>query len=475
MRQHSIDHKPTLARLIILALGASLIAVGCDRGPDTLAKAAPGRVPAETQRPGDSAAGYDAILNRPVGTCGLPYSVYEAALDDADEAPRLPDRTGRNAALPYSLTAYTTPAGVELVTFNCLTCHAAELNGEIVIGLGNEFLDFTQDTVAAAERAGALIEDPGEVAEWRRWTDRITAIAPYSTTETIGANPAENITLALYAHRDPKTLAWSDTPLIEPPPSPAPPLSVPPWWHMSKKHAMFYDAEGRGDHARLMMLASALCVDAVADAAALDSWFTDVRAFIAALEPPPYPYAIDETLASDGRVIFEDNCKKCHGTYGEGGSYPNRVVPLGKVETDPLIAEQRYSREWDRFRQWLADSFYGERSRVEPSGGYIAPPLDGIWATAPYLHNGSVPTLASLLDSSKRPAYWRFADEREYDEDALGWSYVALNEGKSGAKRAERHLVYDTRVPGYSNQGHTFGDKLTPAERMAVIEYLKTL
>ena len=47
---------------------------------------------------------------------------------------------------------------------------------------------------------------------------------------------------------------------------------------------------------------------------------------------------------------------------------------------------------------------------ADPVPGYTAPPLDGIWATGPFLHNGSVPNLALVLDSTRRPTYWRRVD-----------------------------------------------------------------
>jgi hypothetical protein len=109
--------------------------------------------------------------------------------------------------------------------------------------------------------------------------------------------------------------------------------------------------------------------------------------------------------------------------------------------------------------------------------GYIAPPLDGVWATAPYLHNGSVPTLEALLNSTKRPQYWiRTFDSSDYNDKTLGWNYTALEYGKDGATDSEqRKRLYDTTLPGYSKNGHTFGDHLTDAERRQLLEYLKTL
>jgi mono/diheme cytochrome c family protein len=466
-----------LSDKVIVALAVALLA-GCgqDGDRDAVSKSEPGKVAAEEQRPGDPAKGYDALLNRASVTCGLPVSAYRKSVGKVDPNLLLPDRTGLNAELPYSLTAHLSASGVELVTSNCLSCHAAPLNGELVIGLGNEFLDFTKDPIVSVESAGAYVNGEAEAAEWRKWADRVDAVAPYMMTDTLGANPANNLTLALFAHRDPKTLAWSDDLILEPPPEQPLPVSVPPWWNMRKKHASFYNAEGRGDQARFMMLASATCTDTVEEAAAMDSWFTDVRAYLTTLEPPAYPYPVDGDLAVKGRKLYLKNCKRCHGTYGEDWAYPNKVIGLEDVGTDPALAQGGYN-DADRFIRWFEQSFYGELARAEPALGYIAPPLDGVWATAPYLHNGSVPTLAALLETTSRPKYWRFAgEEPDYDQQALGWTFNVVAYGKEGAMGwDERNRIYDTTLRGYSNRGHDFGDELTQAERAALLEYLKTL
>ncbi|MEL6133964.1 MAG: hypothetical protein AAFR59_11425, partial [Bacteroidota bacterium] len=108
-------------------------------------------------------------------------------------------------------------------------------------------------------------------------------------------------------------------------------------------------------------------------------------------------------------------------------------------------------------------------SHNEASYGYMAPPLDGIWATAPYLHNGSVPDLWSLLDSKARPTYWqRTAESEDYTLEKVGWNYTDRNNPRG-------KWTYDTTLPGSSNVGHYFGDTLSTSERWAMIEYLKTL
>ncbi|MFW5723670.1 MAG: hypothetical protein ACOCWF_03805, partial [Halochromatium sp.] len=111
--------------------------IACDGArPVAVTKAEPGPIPASAQRSGDAEAGYEALVNRAVVTCGLPYDAYAASRGAPEPEYALQGRRGRNAELPYALTAFTAESGVELVTSNCLGCHAAPLNGELVIGLG---------------------------------------------------------------------------------------------------------------------------------------------------------------------------------------------------------------------------------------------------------------------------------------------------------------------------------------------------
>ncbi len=95
---------------------------------------------------------------------------------------------------------------------------------------------------------------------------------------------------------------------------------------------------------------------------------------------------------------------------------------------------------------------------------YKARPLNGIWASAPYLHNGSVPSLhALLLPPASRPA--RFSVGRwEYDPKNVGY----VSDGQVP-------FVVDTTLPGNGNGGHEYGTKLAEEDRRALVEYLKTL
>ena len=479
------------------AVGTANLAVGPERtAPWPAARvAAAGPVPAHEQRPGDPERGREALLGEDYVACGIPENAYRRLLGDAP-VPTLPEREGPAADLPFFNNVVTNDDGVRLVTNNCLTCHGAPLFGEIVVGLGNEFLDFTGDASLPVERAGALVSGEAETRAWERYADRIAAIAPHLRTRTVGSNPANNVTFALIAHRDPDTNAWLDEPAVALPPTEAAPVSVPPWWRMKKKHAMFWMGEGRGDHARIMMAASILCSDSIEELDEIDAYAPDVRAFIDSLEPPAWPFELDGALAARGEALFGRHCSGCHGRYdGAAGPppdpatdgptdprlYPNLLVPLEVIGTDPTLVEHAYSEAGLSYTDWFNRSWYGREGLAAAGPGYVAPPLDGIWATAPYGHNGSVPNLTAWLDSTARPTYWRripetSADPEGFDAADVGWRHEALGTGQDGvADPVARARIYDTTQPGHDNGGHTFGDALTDAERAAVVEYLKTL
>lgn len=94
--------------------------------------------------------------------------------------------------------------------------------------------------------------------------------------------------------------------------------------------------------------------------------------------------------------------------------------------------------------------------------GYRARPLNGVWSSAPYLHNGSVPTLFDLLqDQEKRPKQFR-TGSRVFDPVKVGFAANGL-------------FQFDTTLPGSSNQGHNFTADLTDEQRYDLIEYLKKI
>ena len=311
---------------------------------------------------------------------------------------------------------------------------------------------------------------------------------------TIGQNPAEAFTGALLAHHDPTTLAWSEEPLQ--------PVEIrdehgnimadarltsdpPPWWRAKKKNALFYNGMARGDHRGTMALATSVCVDDIVEAERVDGLFRDMQAYVTTVTAPLYKRSIDAELAKKGKAVFTSTCAGCHGTYADDptddarDTYPNLLIPLDVIGTDPAVANMGVVHA-PQFVDFYNGSFYGKITRTvpdDPFPGYMPPPLDGIWATAPYFHNGSVPTIELVLNSKARPAVWKRVDldDTHYDEDALGWPWEAPPYSQADAPADEQKFIFDTSYWSQTNTGHTFGDALTDAERRSVIEYLKTL
>jgi mono/diheme cytochrome c family protein len=191
------------------------------------------------------------------------------------------------------------------------------------------------------------------------------------------------------------------------------------------------------------------------------------------LPSPAYPFAIDKGLAARGAPAYKKYCADCHGVDGKDfrGKEVGKVTPIEEIGTDRhRLDSYTYTVA---VNQNMIFAGYGEErfSHFRKTYGYANSPLDGLWLRAPYLHNGSVPTLRDLLEpSSKRPVqFYRGYDV--YDQKKVGFvSDVPDEKGK-------KFFVYDTRQPGNGNQGHEgvrYGTELAPAEKEALVEYLKT-
>jgi len=425
-------------------------------------------LPANEQQPGDAAKGYTYLTTGDFLKSGLPYGAFVAA--NGKSKSNLLQREGKNATLSHGYNMIEKD-GIEMVIPTCLQCHAEEFDGQLVMGLGNTTLDFTRAGRRDVNTRINVLKTmaPKQYAAAEPFLTAFATTYPLLETEVRGVNPADGLAAVLAAHRNPKTLQWSDSAMLTLPDKLIP-TDVPAWWLMKKKNAMFYTGFGRGDFGKFLMLSNLLTVTDTAEAREVSSHFSDVLAYIRSLQPPAYPKDINQGLAKKGRRVFNDNCSGCHGTYGKKDSYPNLLVPSSVVQTDSALCNALVENK--QFIDWFNTSWFvqGDNpAQLVPFNGYIAPPLDGVWVTAPYMHNGSVPTIEAMLNSSIRPTYWsRDFKNPEYDYEAIGWKYEKHEE-------PHKKKVYNTTLPGYGNHGHYFGDGLSTEERTAVIEYLKTL
>ena len=429
-------------------------------------------IPASPQRSGDVAEGYRYLTTGDYIKSGIPYRYFQLGVGRSTT--NYLQRDSPNATISHEYTAVKAPNGETVVAPNCLECHAQVFDNKLYIGLGNSMVDFSDRrklSVQNARMAEAFLQkgDPKKYEAAAPFLTALKAISGQLYTEVRGVNAADRLAALLVAHRDPQTLRWSADPVIDVSGALIP-TDTPPWWLLKKKHAMFYNGFGRGDFGRFLMASNLLTVSDSSEAREVDSRINDVLAYIYSLEPPKYPHPINKALARQGGVLFVQNCSKCHGHYGGSDDYPNLLIPESMIGTDSLLYTNNFQSP--QFIEWFNKSWFAQGdhpARLDPFDGYIAPPLDGIWITAPYLHNGSVPTLEAVLNSRVRPVYWsRDFDRPEYDYARVGWVYTE-EKGPRGT------AVYNTTLPGYGNYGHVYGDKFSERERKAVIEYLKTL
>lgn len=433
-------------------------------------------IPSSTQRSGDANKGYTYLITGDYMSSGIPYNAF--LIGNGQNTENLLKRSGDNAVIPYDFNAITAPNGVKIVAPNCLQCHATKINNELVIGLGNQTIDFTIDRSNDLNRLSNGIvllygQNSKEWAAFQTFKRSLEAVGPKTITKSRGVNAADKTTLVLASMRDKNTLELLNQPAINISDEVIP-SDVPAWWLLKKKNALFYHAIGREDYCRSMITMILSTIDNVEKAKEVDVKFQDVLAYLKSLNPPKYPFTINSGLADQGRTIFTQKCTTCHGTYGSNPGYPNLLVSLKTIGTDPALSDlyTNNSAEMTYFKDWFNTGWFGNSSnglKVVTQGGYIAPPLDGVWATAPYFHNGSVPTIEDVLNSRNRPDYWtRSFRSDDYDPVKMGWNYVR----ETGKVSPD---TYDTTVKGYGKMGHTFGDDLSDNDRKAVLEYLKTL
>jgi len=261
-------------------------------------------------------------------------------------------------------------------------------------------------------------------------------------------------------------------------------------------------------------------------------------AFARQTTAPRYPGPIDDALADEGFRVFHSgavSCASCHGQHRRDGTFlgeeifesdtPDALRAKARLFPDAVYDVGTDPAYLNRIRSFgalyeVADDFfqgYPERyfskvafpvNRLDPlwgtvgdplaGEGYYAPPLVGVWSTAPYFHNGAVPTLEHVLDPPSRPTIWQMnVDPYAYDDQRVGMSHRKLTPaelelaqrraaGKPVTSRAATELrwIYDTRdrPMGRGNQGHPTVDGSwglagpeNAERRRALLEYLKRL
>jgi mono/diheme cytochrome c family protein len=239
-------------------------------------------------------------------------------------------------------------------------------------------------------------------------------------------------------------------------------------WNQRMKRGMQLHWDGNNDDVTYRNKNAAFAsgtTPATVDLAAMDrlvQWNWDLKA-------PAYPFPIDQALAAQGAPVYKEHCAYCHGANGQdfSGPYVGKVTPIEEIRTD----RHRLDSFTYDIAVNLGQPYAGEPYRFKhfrKTYGYANMPLDGIWLRAPYLHNGSVPTLRDLLKRpEERPELFYRGDDL-YDPLDVGFVSTEKTEG------GRTYFPYDKNAPGNGNGGHLYGIGLSEAEKNALLEFLKT-
>ena len=467
---------------------------------------------------------------------------------------------GGSGQLPVALTQLKDGEGKwqGKMSFNCHWCHSGKVGDSdeapglgSLYGSGNSLLDVT--------------------AGFGKFSYGITGLIPLAANKTRGTG--DILLYPAIAALDFDRAQHANESIVAAPSQGS--VDYPTWWNVGHRTRRFHDGSFAMDDARPVMgffmpiFRWTSVLDIQAGRAWIEERDQDVQLWLEALTSPEFPRPIDASLAQAGAVLFHTkdlwapelenpvlrpeggngSCAGCHGAYSpryvndpsflaqpELEGMASFIVPLTVIGTDAARSESLTGRLAETLDySWWG---YGEPDAkgacfgVAQTRGYLAPPLYGVWASAPYFHNASVPNLWEVLKPSDRPEIWqrvstpRPANQpnafmgydanltRAYDFDKLGFRYDVLacsssdaaldctdiSAEESAAAKAlltggaselwfswnlapqptdaatlEKRKIYNTHKYSQSNRGHTFTSVLTDAERLALLEYLKTL
>ena len=238
---------------------------------------------------------------------------------------------------------------------------------------------------------------------------------------------------------------------------------LPSLWNQAPREGMWLHWDGNNDSVEERNRSAAIGAGASPESLDLPA-MQRIADWIATLPPPAFPGdRIDQDKAREGAKVFAQHCATCHAF---DGAQVGQVVSIEDLGTD---AERLNSFTSDLAEKMntLGEGHPWKFSSFKNTQGYSNMPLDGIWLRAPYLHNGSVPSLRELLaPPEERPVVF-YRGYPVYDYENLGFV-------SSGAAAEALGFRFDTKERGNGNQGHLYGTNLDEQEIEALLEYLKT-
>lgn len=188
-----------------------------------------------------------------------------------------------------------------------------------------------------------------------------------------------------------------------------------------------------------------------------------VMDWIMDFQGPAFPQSkIDASKANAGKAVWEKACADCHSFTG---SRVGKVTPIQEIGTDSGRLDS-FTEDLAKKQNTLGTGYPWQLTHFKKTNGYANAPLDRVWLRAPYLHNGSIPTLRALLFVEERPAVFYRAHD-VYDYQNVGFV--------SSGQEAEKGFKYDTSLKGNGNRGHTYGADLPAEDKINLLEYMKSL
>lgn len=375
--------------------------------------------------------------------------------------------------------------GMKIAVFGCALCHCGRAAGQFIVGLGNKNIDegFMGHEAYALQRVyrqamGWPTTNP-EYAEIERSSLEFVAKLSDARLDnmTQGLVPVGVIFEWFYDQAGTSMGSNPNRALVK----------APALWGYAEKNTVGKFCDGMGAPGKSAWESAVELVGGQRPETVRQNFqtFQVVEDMFADFLPPRYPYEVDAKRAAHGKDIFQQSCAGCHGNYTRDSEdlpifAKPKLISVDRVKTDP----DRLDGVTDQFRELVAISPLNDLIKMtDYRRKYFAPRLDGIWCRFPYLHNASVPNLAAMLTLPEdRPKVFSLENAGEaerFDSIAVGLTMcsVGSQEEVSIAWRGRRgdRDVYDASRPGHSNQGHPFGIDLEAAEKMDLIEYLKTL
>lgn len=412
---------------------------------------------------------------------------------------------------PMGTTIMETSEGTAL-TYGCAACHSADLFGVKVLGLTNRFPRANQlfhyGKHISPYINSFLFKDALRTTEGERLMfaqiKEVTKSVGTKKPQALGLDTSlAQIALSLsrreqdaYATRSAKAARsprknWLDNHRADSKPA--------VWWNVKYKTRWLSDGSiisGNPIHTNFLWNE----IGRGTDLKKLENWMVnnqetidDLTTAVFAAKPPRYEAffgkdGINREKAQRGEKHFIQSCQHCHGVYEKDwDTFKNTKVwyhkktPVKNVGTDPgrYLGMKAFAEDLNRLQ---ISKTIG--TVVEAQNGYVPPPLEGIWARYPYLHNNSVPNLCALLTrASARPkTYWAGAavdKKTDYDQDCVGYP---LDSRTPKSWKKDEDYFFNTKLDGLNNTGHDEGifikdgkEIYSQEEKLELIEFLKTL